>query len=240
MAESRNWRGDLASWGTLVRPTHRLTQSPTHQLLRRLLLSQHRLDPRQIAPHLANPRRRLELPHRLLDPHPEQLIGELALLRAKLVGAEVPQLRCLHCTFSCAKRVANLVLIGSLAPASFIASRASVWLTPSISNSTRPGRTTATHCSGAPLPLPMRVSCGFLVIGLSGNTRTQILPPRLMKRVIATRAASIWRSVSQHGSIALRPYSPNDTSPPRHALPRMRPRCCLRYFTFFGINIATS
>ena len=51
----------------------------------------------------------------------------------------------------------------------------------------------------------MRVSCGFLVIGLSGNTRTQILPPRLMKRVIATRAASICRSVSQHGSIAFSP-----------------------------------
>src|SRR5215475_9610460 len=27
-------------------------------------------------------------------------------------------------------------------------------------------------------------------------------------------------------------------SPPRHALPRMRPRCCFRYLTFFGINIA--
>ena len=64
---------------------------------------------------------------------------------------------------------------------------------------------TQTHCSGAPLPLPMRVSCGFFVIGLSGNTRTQILPPRLMKRVIATRAASICRAVIQHGSIAFRP-----------------------------------
>ena len=64
---------------------------------------------------------------------------------------------------------------------------------------------TQTHCSGAPLPLPMRVSCGFFVIGLSGNTRTQILPPRLTKRVIATRAASICRAVIQHGSIAFRP-----------------------------------
>ena len=33
----------------------------------------------------------------------------------------------------------------------------------------------------------------------------QIFPPRLMKRVIATRAASICRSVSQHGSMALSP-----------------------------------
>ena len=111
------------------------------------------------------------------------------------------------------------VLIGSLAAASCIARRASVSFTPSISNMIRPGRTTHTHCSGAPLPLPIRVSCGFFVIGLSGNTRTQILPPRLMKRVIATRAASIWRSVIQHGSIAFSPKSPNDTSEPRHALP---------------------
>ena len=86
-----------------------------------------------------------------------------------------------------------------------MASRASASVTPSISKSTRPGRTTHTHCSGAPLPLPIRVSCGFFVIGLSGKTRTQILPPRLTKRVIATRAASICRSVSQHGSSALRP-----------------------------------
>jgi hypothetical protein len=51
----------------------------------------------------------------------------------------------------------------------------------------------------------MRVSWGFFVIGLSGNTRTQILPPRAMNRVIATRAASIWRSVSQQGSSAFSP-----------------------------------
>ena len=69
----------------------------------------------------------------------------------------------------------------------------------------RPGLMTATHASGAPLPLPMRVSWGFLVMGLSGNTRTHTLPPRLTKRVIATRAASICRAVIQHGSIAFNP-----------------------------------
>ena len=104
-----------------------------------------------------------------------------------------------------AKRVANLVLMGSLAAASCIARFASVSLTPSISNMIRPGRTTHTHWSGAPLPLPIRVSSGFFVIGLSGNTRTQILPPRLMKRVIATRAASICRAVIHAGSIAFSP-----------------------------------
>src|SRR4029077_11484159 len=43
------------------------------------LLSKHRFNPREIAadgPQLVG---RLELPHRLLDAHPEQLIGELAL-----------------------------------------------------------------------------------------------------------------------------------------------------------------
>jgi len=63
--------------------------------------------------------------------------------------------------------------------------------TPSISNNILPGRITATQASGAPLPLPIRVSAGFFVIGLSGNKRIHTLPPRLMKRVIAIRAASI-------------------------------------------------
>ena len=110
--------------------------------------------------------------------------------------------------------------------------------TPSISNRTLPGRITATHSSGAPLPLPIRVSAGFLVIGLSGNIRIQTLPPRLMKRVIAIRAASICRAVIQPHSIAFKPYSPNASEEPRQALPVIRPRCALRYLTFFGINMA--
>ena len=35
----------------------------------------------------------------------------------------------------------------------------------------RPGRTTATHSSGFPLPWPIRVSAGFFEIGLSGKIR---------------------------------------------------------------------
>src|SRR5215472_13717293 len=116
-----------------------------------------------------------------------------------------------------------------------------VWRsTPSISNRILPGRMVATHCSGAPLPLPIRVSAGFLVMGLSGKSRIQTLPPRLMERVMATRAASICRSVIHAHSIAFRPYSPYEISEPRHALPAMRPRCCFRYFTFFGIIMAVS
>src|SRR6185295_5863466 len=101
----------------------------------------------------------------------------------------------------------------------------------------RPGLTTATQYSGAPLPLPIRVSAGFLVTGLSGNMRIQILPPRLMCRVIAIRAASIWRSVIHAGSKHFSPYSPKLISLPRVAVPVMRPRICFRCLTFFGINI---
>src|SRR5205807_10264742 len=116
------------------------------------LLPQHRLHAREIASHDANFLRRLELTHRFLNPHPEQLIDQIAFLDAELVGAQVAQLRSLHSIFSCAKRIANFVWIGSFEAASVNASRASFSETPSISKSTRPGLTTATHCSGAPLP----------------------------------------------------------------------------------------
>src|SRR5215211_433405 len=116
-----------------------------------------------------------------------------------------------------------------------MASRAVFSSTPSISNSTRPGLTTATQPSGAPLPLPIRVSAGFLVIGLSGKTRIQILPPRLMKRVIATREASICRPVIHAGSSAFNAYSPNEISDPRVATPFIRPFMWRRNFILFGI-----
>src|SRR5579859_2644466 len=137
-------------------------------------------------------------------------------------------------------RDTSLVRSGSLCAASRMASIASVAFTPSISNRILPGRTTATQWSGAPLPLPIRVSAGFFVTGLSGNTRIQILPPRFTKRVMATRLASICRSVIHPGSSTFKPKSPNARVDPAHALPHMRPRCCLRYFTFFGINIKSS
>ena len=76
------------------------------------------------------------------------------------------------------RRSTKRVLIGSLDAASFIASLATCCVTPPISKSTRPGLTTATQPSGLPLPEPMRVSAGFLVIDLSGKTRIQIWPPR--------------------------------------------------------------
>src|SRR5882724_10820990 len=129
--------------GELVNANHQLTKSPTRQLS--LLLPLHGLDAREIAPHRAHLVRGLELAHRFLDPHPEQLVGELAFLGAEIVGSQIAQFGGLHSIFSSAKRVANLVMIGSFAAARRIASRASFSLTPSISNSTRPGRTTQTH-----------------------------------------------------------------------------------------------
>jgi hypothetical protein len=63
----------------------------------------------------------------------------------------------------------------------------------------------ATQCSGEPLPEPMRVSSGFLVMERSGKIVIRTLPPRLMARVIAIRAASICRAVIQPGLIAIRP-----------------------------------
>jgi hypothetical protein len=51
----------------------------------------------------------------------------------------------------------------------------------------------------------MRVSAGFFVTGLSGKMRIQTLPPRLMWRVSATRAASICRFVIQPGSVVCSP-----------------------------------
>src|ERR1039457_6107040 len=140
--------------------------------------------------------------------------------------------------YSASSRPMNLVRMASLWAARRMAAPAVARSTPSISNKIFPGRITATHCSGAPLPLPMRVSAGFLVMGLSGNSRIHTLPPRLMERGMATRAASIFPAVTQPHSMAFRPNSPKEIDDPRHALPVMRPRCCFRYFTFFGIIMA--
>src|ERR1700683_3169740 len=119
-----------------------------------------------------------------------------------------------------------------------MAARASSSSTPASSKSTRPGWTTATHSSGLPLPEPMRVSAGFWVTGLSGKTRIHTLPPRLTWRVMAIRAASIWRAVSQPGSVAWIPKSPKATEVPPLAAPVRRPRCVLRCLTFLGINMS--
>src|SRR3954466_4244962 len=134
----------------------------------------------------------------------------------------------------------NFVLIGSFWPARRSASLASGSGTPASSNITRPGLITATQPSGEPLPLPIRVSAGFFVNGLSGKMLIHTLPPRLILRVIAIRAASIWRLVNQPSSSALIPKSPNCTLAWPFVSPRRRPRWCLRNFVFFGSSMVPS
>src|SRR5688572_20417516 len=86
----------------------------------------------------------------------------------------------------------------------------------------------------------MRTSAGFREIGLSGKMRIQMRPPRLMWRVIARRAASIWRAVSRPRPVALRPYSPKLTLLPRVATPVFRPFCSLRYLRLAGCSTSCS
>ncbi len=88
-------------------------------------------------------------------------------------------------------RDSNLHRMPSLLAARAMAPRATRSEQPFNSKITRPGFTTATQVSGFPLPLPIRVSKGFLDIGLSGNIRIQTCPRRCMWRVSAIRAASI-------------------------------------------------
>src|SRR6266545_4938429 len=103
-----------------------------------------------------------------------------------------------------------------------------------------PGWISQTKYSGLPLPLPMRTSAGLEEMGLSGNTRIQMRPPRLMWRDMARRAASSWRAVSRPRVVALRPYSPKLTLAPTVATPLLRPFCSLRYFLLAGCNILRS
>src|SRR6056297_2653242 len=137
-------------------------------------------------------------------------------------------------------RVMIRALMGSFWMALERASRASSSFGYDSSKSVRPGFTTATQNSGLPLPEPMRVSAGFLVTGLSGNTLIQTLPPRLIERVMAIRAASIWRAVSQPGSSAWIPYSPKWRPEPPLVRPFVRPRWCLRWATWRGISMVRS
>src|SRR6267378_2915449 len=208
---------------------------------RAFLFAQHGQQPRHLAPPAANLERVVELLHGIAKAQIEQLFPQFGDPGADFLRAHVTHAgRRGHghdMLPPSSWRSTKRVRIGSLDAPSFIACCARTLEMPSSSNITRPGLTTATQNSGAPLPLPMRVSAGFFVTGLSGKIRIHILPPRLMLRVMATRAASIWRFVSHAGSSAWSPYSPNVTEPPRYAFPHMRPRCCLRYLTRFGISM---
>src|SRR5207248_8734663 len=197
-------------------------------------LTRDRQRPGHITPRIPQGGGVVELARCMLEPQTEELPARGGDVLAQLGIAQIAQLRGLHTS----SRITNLVRTGSLCPARRMASRASGSGTPASSNITRPGLTTATHPSGEPLPDPIRVSAGFLVNGLSGKMLIQTFPPRLILRVIAIRAASIWRLVIQPASRDFNPYSPNWTVVPPLATPAMRPRCCLRCLTRFGCSTA--
>src|SRR5690606_5087802 len=73
--------------------------------------------------------------------------------------------------------------------------------------------------------------------GTSGNTRIHRRPWRLMWRVIARRAASIWRAVIRSGSSALRPYEPKISEVQPLASPLIRPLKASRKLVFLGCRI---
>src|SRR5919109_2388296 len=137
------------------------------------------LDPRDVAPHLADPGGVLELPGRPLKAKVELLLLQLQQLLRQLIPGLAPQLHRLHRPPSSPTRATNRVCSGSLAAPRRIASAASGPGTPSISNMIRPALTGATQYSTEPLPLPMRTSAGFLLTGMSGKMRIQTRPARL-------------------------------------------------------------
>src|SRR3954471_23164888 len=121
----------------------------SHQLSDRFgveaALAGDRQSAREVALGGADAGRVLELARRQLEAQAEDLAPLGADVLDELVGVEVAQLAAGHATWS--SRSTNLVLTGSLWPASRIASRASGSGTPASSNITRPGLTTATQPS---------------------------------------------------------------------------------------------
>src|SRR5215470_1273257 len=205
-----------------------------------LAFPHHRVDAGDLLAHGMQPAVALQLAGGALEAEVEQLLLGLGQLAAQLLRAGGPQLlggQALSHQASPTSRFTILVFMGSLCIARRSASRATGSVTPASSNMTRPGFTLAIHHSGEPLPEPIRVSAGFLVSGRSGKMLIQTLPPRRMCRVIAIRAASIWRFVTYACSTAWMPYSPNATRVPPVAAPVRCGRCCLRCATLRGISI---
>ena len=166
-------------------------------------------------------REALELAGGLLEAQVELLLLEARQIVGELVLGLGPNVRRLHgldLSYS-AMRCTKRVRIGSFAAPRRSASRASSTDTPSISNMMRPGLIRHAQYSGVPLPLPMRTSVGFLDTGTSGKTRIHTRPARFISRVIARRAASIWRAVTRSGSSAFRPNEPKVSSAPEVAVP---------------------
>src|SRR5438270_6279092 len=170
-----------------------------------LAVAKDRVDARHLLLHRTEARVVVELTGDVLEAQVEQLLLGLGQLGQQLLVVHLAELgRRGHQSDSPA-RVTNLALMGSFWMARSMASLARGSGTPDSSNMMRPGRTGATQRSGLPLPDPILVSAGFSVTGLSGKIVIQTFPPRLTWRVMAIRAASIWRAVIQPGSRAWMP-----------------------------------
>src|SRR5262249_48213283 len=120
-------------------------------------LLRHRQQPGNVLADGRDPRGVLQLAGGVLEAQRELLVARLLDALHQLVVLEVVRLGSLHDCSAAPSRRTNLVLIGSLCPASRIASFARSSGTPASSNMTLPGLTTATQPSGLPLPEPMRV-----------------------------------------------------------------------------------
>src|SRR5437899_3982318 len=220
----------------IVAPYRRCSRSFERLARRRPRLGSHLIDPLN-----RSPRPRPRLGSHLIDaltrsPRPRPRLGSHLIAPLNRSPRRRPRLGS-HYHYKARVRDTNFVAIPIFCAAVRNDTRATSSGTPIISYRMRPGFTTATHSSGFPLPLPIRVSAGFFVTGLSGKTRIQTLPPRLRLLESATRAASIWRLVTQPGSRALRPKSPKASVDPRVAMPFIRPRWAFRYLTRFGLSI---
>src|SRR5258706_15595035 len=106
------------------------------------------LDPGDVAAHLTDARRILELAGRPLETQVEPLLLELQKLVVELIGAHYPAIGGFHRSVSySAMRSTKRVLIGSLAAARVSDSRARLIDTPSISKRMRPGLIRVTQYS---------------------------------------------------------------------------------------------
>src|SRR5215813_1273407 len=167
----------------------------------------------------------------------ETFLTQVASLGQQLIHCQLAEFFHFHGCYAALTRwrERNFVRTGNLSAASRRDSRATDSGTPSTSNKMLPGRTVATQNSGWPFPLPMRVSGGRAVTGLSVKTRIQSFPLRFMLRVSATRAASSCVLVIQARSSVCKPNSPKSMVRLRDAVPFRLPRWAFRYFTRSGI-----
>src|SRR5262249_54368272 len=122
-------------------------------------LAEDRVDARDVPARVSDQHRVLELIGGLLEAGLETIVLGLAHRTAQLLRIVALQvLRAQPLAHSNPSRATKRVCTDSLCSARWKASRARSSRTPSSSYITRPGRTTATHSSGLPFPLPMRVS----------------------------------------------------------------------------------